>query len=383
MAVLVAGDPARAAALWLGGVMALAAFAAAGGFETWLTRSRRLPRGAFRRWPEKFRPVLVHTGQHYDPKLSDVFFQDLEIPTPDFYLEVSAGTQAQQTGEILVKFDELCVSEKFDRVLVVGDVTSTMACAISAKKRGIPVDHVEAGLRSRDLAMPEEINRILTDSISDSFFVSEPDGVKNLLNEGHHPDSIKLVGNVMIDSLLANLAQARDREMWRHYNLTKGGYALVTLHRPSNVDSPARLRELQECLLKVSGCVPLIFPVHPRTRKNLDPSICAPSLVFSEPLGYLDFMSLVSGAKLVITDSGGIQEETTALGIPCLTLRDNTERPITIEVGSNTLIGQELSKVDSLIQAILEGAYKKGRVPEYWDGKASERIVEHLSQNLA
>ena len=330
------------------------------------------------RHPQVFQAVLVHTGQHYDPKLSDVFFQDLDIPAPDHFLNVGAGTQAQQTGEIMVKFDELCVSEKFDRVLVVGDVTSTMACAISAKKRGIPVDHVEAGLRSRDLAMPEEINRMLTDSIADLFFVTEPDGVRNLLAEGHHLDTIKLVGNVMIDSLLANLEHALAREAWRHYDLPKGGYALVTLHRPSNVDSPARLGELQQCLLAISKEVPLIFPVHPRTLKNLDPSLSSPSLVFCDPLGYMDFVSLMAGAKMVITDSGGIQEETTALGIPCLTLRNNTERPITMEIGSNTLIGENLSQLDSLIPAILGGTYKKGIVPEFWDGKASGRIVEEL-----
>lgn len=327
----------------------------------------------------RFKPVLIHTGQHYDPKLSDVFFADLDIPTPDHYLNVAAGTQAQQTGEIMLKFDELCGSEKFDRVLVVGDVTSTMACAITAKKRWIPVDHVEAGLRSRDLSMPEEINRMLTDSIADLFFVTEPDGVKNLLREGHQPDAIKLVGNVMIDSLLANLDKSTAREQWSHFSLPMGGYALVTLHRPSNVDSPQRLRELQQCLLEISRRIPLIFPVHPRTRKNLDPSINSPSLIFCDPLGYMDFISLMAGSKCVITDSGGIQEETTALGIPCLTLRNNTERPITMEVGSNTLIGEDLSKLDELIPAILAGIYKIGKVPELWDGKASGRIVEVLA----
>jgi UDP-N-acetylglucosamine 2-epimerase (non-hydrolysing) len=330
------------------------------------------------RWPKQFQPVLVHTGQHYDPKLSDVFFKDLDIPTPDHFLNVGAGTQAEQTGEIMVKFDELCVSEKFDRVLVVGDVTSTMACAISAKKRGIAVDHVEAGLRSRDLAMPEEINRMLTDSIADLFFVSEPDGVKNLLAEGHHPDTIKLVGNVMIDCLLANVEQATFREKWQSFDLAKDGYALVTLHRPSNVDSPERLHELQQCLVEISRRIPLLFPVHPRTRKNLDPSLSSPTLVFCDPLGYMDFVSLMVGAKMVITDSGGIQEETTALRIPCLTLRNNTERPITMEIGSNTLIGEDLPKLGGLISDVLAGTYKMGGVPELWEGNASKRIVQIL-----
>jgi UDP-N-acetylglucosamine 2-epimerase (non-hydrolysing) len=332
------------------------------------------------RHPDKFQPVLIHTGQHYDPKLSDVFFQDLDIPTPNHYLGVAAGTQAQQTGEIMAKFDELCVCGKFDRVLVVGDVTSTLACAITAKKRCIPVDHVEAGLRSFDLSMPEEINRMVTDAIADLFFVTEPAGVKNLRHEGHNPETIKLVGNVMIDSLLANLEKAAALEKWRHYGLPKGGYALVTLHRPSNVDSQGRLRELQDCLRDISRRIPLIFPVHPRTRKNLDHSITSPSLIFCDPLGYMDFVSLMAGTRLVITDSGGIQEETTVLGIPCLTLRNNTERPITTENGSNTLIGEDSSKLGALISAILAGTYKKGNVPELWDGKASERIGRVLAQ---
>ena len=332
------------------------------------------------RQPDKFQPVLIHTGQHYDPSLSDVFFKDLVIPTPDHYLGIAAGTQAQQTGEIMAKFDGLCVSEKFNRVLVVGDVTSTLACAITAKKRWIPVDHVEAGLRSFDLTMPEEINRMVTDAIADLFFVTEPAGVKNLLHEGHAPETVKLVGNVMIDSLLANLEQAKAREKWRDYKLPKGGYALVTLHRPSNVDSPARLRELQHSLLAVSRRMPLIFPVHPRTRKNLDPALDSPSLVYGDPLGYMDFVSLMAGAKLVITDSGGIQEETTALNIPCLTLRKNTERPVTMETGTNTLVGEDPSQIDALISAILAGTYKTGRVPDFWDGRAGERIGQILAK---
>lgn len=331
------------------------------------------------RQPVVFSPVLIHTGQHYDPRLSDIFFQDLAIPAPDHFLNVTAGTQAQQTGEIMVKFDELCVLEKFDLVLVVGDVTSTMACAVTAKKRGIPVAHVEAGLRSRDMGMPEEINRMLTDAISDHFFVSEPEGERNLLAEGHPASSIHHVGNVMIDTLYANFDLAKSRKKWLDFNLAQGHYGLVTIHRPSNVDSLERLRELQQCLLEVAGNIPLIFPVHPRTRTNLDASQGTSTLTFCDPLGYMDFISLMAGARLVITDSGGIQEETTAIGIPCLTLRKNTERPITIEIGTNTLIGEDLSQLNALVLAAIAGDYKIGKVPVLWDGKTSDRICSVLS----
>jgi UDP-N-acetylglucosamine 2-epimerase (non-hydrolysing) len=228
--------------------------------------------------------------------------------------------------------------------------------------------------------MPEEINRMVTDSIADLLFVTEPAGERNLLREGHAPATIKMVGNVMIDSLLANLEKATAREKWRDYNLNNRRYALVTLHRPSNVDSPARLQELLNRLICISRQIPLVFPVHPRTRKNLDPSLTSPSLSFCDPLGYMDFLSLIVGAKLVITDSGGIQEETTALRVPCLTLRNNTERPITTETGTNTLIGEDSSRLDPLISTILVGTYKTGCVPPLWDGKASHRIVQSLAE---
>jgi len=332
------------------------------------------------RHPTRFHPFLVHTGQHYDAKMSDVFFRDLDLPAPDHYLGVGAGSQAQQTGAIIAKFDDLCDRVKFDRVLVVGDVTSTFACAVSAAKRGIPVDHVEAGLRSFDRTMPEEINRILTDSIADLFFVSEPAGVANLLHEGHDQDKIKLVGNVMIDSLLAHLDKARAMQKWRAFNLSHGAYALVTLHRPSNVDAADRLQEIVTCLARVSQRIPVVFPVHPRTRKNLNEAVACPSLVLCEPLGYLEFLSLMAGARLVVTDSGGIQEETTALHIPCLTLRHNTERPITVQEGTNTLLGDDLGKLSALVSDISRGNYKTGIVPRLWDGQASRRIVDILMQ---
>lgn len=326
-----------------------------------------------------FRPALVHTGQHYDSKLSDVFFRDLGIPEPTHHLGVGTGTQAQQTGAIMEKFDDLCAQERFDRVLVVGDVTSTLACAITAAKRWIPVDHVEAGLRSFDRTMPEEINRVVTDSLTDTFFVTEPSGVQNLLREGHSADRIKLVGNVMIDSLRAHLPKAEALETWRAFNQNRGGYALVTLHRPSNVDDANKLNSLVAGLARIGANLPMIFPVHPRTRKNLNPAAINGSITLCEPLGYLEFMSLMSGAKAVITDSGGIQEETTALGVPCLTLRHNTERPITAEVGTNTLLGEDLVKLESHVGDILAGRYKQGRVPELWDGQAARRIVDILA----
>lgn len=335
------------------------------------------------RHPDRFEPVLVHTGQHYDARMSDVFFRDLDMPAPDHCLGVGAGTQAQQSGAIMERFDDLCGRVKFDRVLVVGDVTSTFACAVSAVKRGIPVDHVEAGLRSFDRTMPEEINRILTDSIADLFFVSEPSGVANLLREGQDEKKIHLVGNVMIDSLLSHLDKARALEKWRAFELPRGGYALVTLHRPSNVDDAGRLREMVACLGRISERIPVVFPVHPRTRKNLDGMVQSPAFRLCEPLGYLDFLSLMAVARLVVTDSGGIQEETTALGVPCLTLRHNTERPITAAEGTNTLLGNDLKKLVAKVAEILEGKYKRSTVPKLWDGQASRRVVEIIGQPTA
>ena len=337
------------------------------------------------RHPDRFEPILVHTGQHYDAKLSDVFFRELDLPRPDHHLNVGAGSQAQQTGAIMEKFDALCGEQKFDRVLVVGDVTSTLACSITAAKRCIPVDHVEAGLRSFDRTMPEEINRMVTDALADTFFVTEPSGEKNLLREGHAPEKIKLVGNVMIDSLRWHLDKALTRAKWNDFQVSRQDYLLVTLHRPSNVDDPAKLHRLVQGLKGISGRLPIIFPVHPRTRKNLETAAGAGSpqrdgtFILCEPLGYLDFLCLMAGARAVISDSGGIQEETTALGIPCLTLRNNTERPITVEIGTNTLLGEDVEALEEHLMAILEGRYKKGRVPDLWDGQASRRIVEILS----
>lgn len=333
---------------------------------------------ALKRRTDVFQPVLVHTGQHYDARLSDIFFRDLEIPTPDHYLGVGSGTQAEQSGAIMKSFDELCARENFDRVLVVGDVTSTLACSVTAAKRCIPVDHVEAGLRSFDRTMPEEINRIVTDSLADLCFVTEPAGVQNLLREGHRREQIKLVGNVMIDSLCSHLDRARELKHWREFGVKPKAYALVTLHRPSNVDDPLKLRSLVDGLRKVAQTIPAIFPVHPRTRKTLGTAGADGSLILCEPLGYLDFLSLMVDAQVVITDSGGIQEETTMLGVPCLTMRRNTERPITVEIGTNTLVGDSIERLETLVSAIVTGQYKRGSLPELWDGRTSERIVEAL-----
>lgn len=327
-------------------------------------------------------PVLVHTGQHYDPGLSEIFFMQLDIPRPAHDLGVGSGTPAQQTGEIIFRFDALCLQEKFDRVLLVGDVTSTLACAIVAAKRGIPVDHVEAGLRSFDRAMPEEINRIVTDSLADLCFVTEPSGIRNLLQEGHSPETIKHVGNVMIDSLLYHLDSAKALAQWRHFQLPRKGYGVVTLHRPSNVDQLDQLDRVLDLLREVSRVLPLVFPVHPRTRPHLDAGKHRGDIAYCDPLGYLEFLSLLEGARVVLTDSGGVQEETTALGVPCLTLRDNTERPITVEMGTNTLVGDSLDEVLPLISGIMEGSYKSGEIPPLWDGHASQRIVHILLEEV-
>lgn len=328
-------------------------------------------------------PVLIHTGQHYDPNLSEIFFAQLGIPQPTHNLGVGSGTPAQQTAEIVCRFDALCLEASFDRVLLVGDVTSTLACAITAARLGIPLDHVEAGLRSFDRSMPEEINRIVTDSLADLCFVTEPSGLRNLLREGHSMDRVKHVGNVMIDSLLYHLNAAKGLEQWRRFGFLRRRYGVVTLHRPSNVDESEQLSRLLDLLRRVSLRLPLVFPVHPRTRPYLDYGQHAGGIVFCDPLGYFEFLSLLEGARVVLTDSGGVQEETTALGVPCLTLRDSTERPITVDIGTNTLIGKELTRVLPLVDEIMQGSYKAGEVPPLWDGHTSERIVRVLVEETS
>jgi len=325
---------------------------------------------------------LVHTGQHYDPSMSEVFFRDLGMPAPDVHLGVGSGSHAEQTAKVMVGFEKLCQEERPDLVVVAGDVNSTMACAIDCAKLRIPCAHVEAGLRSFDLDMPEEVNRLVTDRLCDLLLTPSADGDENLLKEGTAPERIFRVGNVMIDTLLQHLPKARATGAPARLGLTPGGYAVLTLHRPSNVDDPEVLGGLLGAIAEIQATLPVVFPVHPRTRQRLaaltgGPSLEAlPGLRLCEPLGYLEFLGLTSQAKLVLTDSGGLQEETTALGIPCLTLRENTERPVTITEGTNTLVGTSPEKVLAAAREALAGRGKAGRTPALWDGHAAERIAE-------
>lgn len=319
------------------------------------------------------RQTLVHTGQHYDRNMSDVFFTELEIRQPDFNLEVGSGSHASQTAEIMRRFEPVVTEHKPDVVLVYGDVNSTVAAALVCSKLLIPVGHVEAGLRSFDRTMPEEINRLVTDRLSDFLFTPSEDGNRHLMHEGVPAEKIHLVGNVMIDTLVKRLPAAR--------NFPKNGFpdrfALVTLHRPSNVDDSDSLKRVLSSLIDVSGQLNIIFPVHPRTRQRISEfGLNTERLHLLEPLPYIEFLSLESRAAVVITDSGGIQEETTYLGVPCLTLRANTERPITVELGTNVLVGSDKNKLDSELHRILAGKAKMGTVPPLWDGQAGERIAK-------
>jgi len=336
------------------------------------------------------RTVLIHTGQHYDAGLSDVFFEELGMRRPDICLEVGSGKHGAQAAKVMERL-EVCLEQglpgggKYDRVVVVGDVNSTMASALAAVKLQIPVAHVEAGLRSFDRSMPEEINRIVTDAVADVLLVSEPAGVENLRREGHPEEHIHLVGNIMIDTLKRLLPEAKKRDTLDQFHLSPGRYGVVTLHRPSNVDAPAALERLLEVLIETSQELPLVFPVHPRTRKRLAEFGLsrrierARRLTLTEPLGYLDLLALTSQAKVIITDSGGLQEEATVLGIPCLTARPNTERPITVEEGTSTLVGNDAEKLRRCLRSVLDGTYKGGRCPALWDGQAAVRIAQVLT----
>ena len=331
-----------------------------------------------------FDPFLVHTGQHYDQAMSDGFFRDLGIPEPDVNLGVGSGSHGEQTGQVLIKIEQLILERRPDAVVVVGDVNSTLAASLAAVKLQVPVAHVEAGLRSGDRAMPEEINRILTDAISTWLFVTEEDGRSNLLREGVPASRIELVGNVMIDTLLGNLERARGLDTLDRLSVEAGGYAVLTLHRPSNVDEPEKLRALFGALERIHERVPILFPVHPRTRAAIEERLdgADPRLRLTDPLGYLDFLRLMADARLVLTDSGGIQEETTALGVPCLTLRENTERPVTVSEGTNTIVGADPETIVREALNVLESGGKRGRTPALWDGRAAGRIVDVLERDL-
>jgi len=333
---------------------------------------------------------LVHTGQHYDKKMSHLFFEELNIPRPDVNLEVGSGSHAVQTAEIMKRFEPVVLDFKPDYVLVVGDVNSTIACGLVAVKLGVKLIHVEAGLRSFDRTMPEEINRIVTDSISSLLFVTEQSGIENLKNEGINSDKIHLVGNVMIDTLLANREKSQGSAILEQLHLEKKKFVVVTLHRPSNVDSPDSFEKILAAFEVMEKDIKLIFPIHPRTRNNLEGTYLNDrvkmmrNLILLEPVGYLDFLKLMSHSALVITDSGGIQEETTILGIPCMTLRENTERPVTIAEGTNQLVKLTTENILSAYRELKARSFSvSGRIPRYWDGKAAERILEIIMKNSA
>jgi len=340
---------------------------------------------AMKRRELEFTPLVVHTGQHYDAAMSDAFFRDLDLPQPDVHLGVGSTSHAAQTAAIMERFEPVVLRELPDWVLVVGDVNSTLACALVCVKLGVKVAHVEAGLRSRDRTMPEEINRLLTDQIADLLFTPSADADQNLRAEGIPPERIRLVGNIMIDSLYKHLERSRQSRVKDQLGLTDQSYAVLTLHRPANVDDPAVFGRILEALERISEQLPVVFPVHPRTRKTiaelgLDARVeRMKGLRLIDPLGYLDFLSLYSGARLVLTDSGGIQEETSVLGIPCLTLRENTERPITVTMGTNTIVGSDPAKITAAAFAVLnETAKQPGSIP-LWDGHTAERILAALS----
>ncbi len=337
-----------------------------------------------RRRENDFQPLIVHTGQHYDAAMSDSFFVDLGIPKPDFHLEIGSASHAVQTAKIMTAFEPVVLAEKPDWVLVVGDVNSTIACALVCAKLNVKIAHVEAGLRSRDRTMPEEINRILTDAISDLLLTTSQDADENLKNEGVAADKIKFVGNVMIDSLFYNLEKVEQLKVRENLDLAGKDYAVLTLHRPSNVDDKETFGGLLEALTEISEKLPIIFPAHPRTKANIEnfgfaEQIRNSNIRLIEPLGYLDFMNLYSGARIVLTDSGGLQEETTALSIPCLTLRENTERPITISHGTNFLVGTNPQKIKQTAFEVLDQpASTDKKIPPLWDGHAAERICDAL-----
>ena len=338
-----------------------------------------------RRRPERFSVKVVHTWQHYDAAMSDAFFADLGLPEPDFHLGVGSASHTVQTARIMIAFEPIVEAERPDWVLVVGDVNSTLACALVCAKLGVRVAHVEAGLRSGDRTMPEEINRIVTDAFADLLLTPSPDADENLRREGVRVEKIRLVGNVMIDSLFDNVERAKASNVREELGLVENGYAVLTMHRPSNVDERETLEPLVDALVEIAEGIPVVFPVHPRTRAKLDEFGLAERIERSKlklipPLGYLDFLRLYSGARFVITDSGGLQEETTALGIPCLTIRENTERPVTVEMGTNRIVGTDPQRLKAAAREILTGepAAADKKIPPLWDGHAAVRICDAL-----
>lgn len=342
---------------------------------------------AMNQYPDKIEHLLVHTGQHYDAKMSKAFFVDLGIPKPDIDLEVGSGSHAEQTAKIMIAFEKVCLAEKPDLVIVVGDVNSTMACTITAKKIGIKVAHVEAGLRSRDMGMPEEINRLCTDVLCDFLFTTDHFANKNLSAEGVAGERIVFVGNVMIDTLLKHRNMAKELDVAARLGLVRGGYATLTMHRPSNVDDKQVLEGILQVLHQIGEELPIVFPAHPRTTKMLEKfglmhyfssGEQVRGVWLTEPMGYLEFLHLNMFAKMVLTDSGGLQEETTVLRVPCITLRHNTERPVTCSVGTNRVVGNDPVKILAAAREVIGGRWPEGEIPEKWDGKAAERIVDWL-----
>jgi UDP-N-acetylglucosamine 2-epimerase (non-hydrolysing) len=349
---------------------------------------------ALRKWPAA-QVSLIHTGQHHDREMSRIFFDELGLPKPDVDLQVGSGSHGEQTGLIMIRFEAVLLQERPDLVIVFGDVNSTVAASLCASKLGIRVAHVEAGLRSFDRSMPEELNRVVTDHLSDYLFVTETSGSENLLREGLSPEKIFFVGNVMVDTLLKHRDRARACRIRELLGLEVKSYGILTLHRPGNVDDEKTLEMILDTINEVAKELPVVFPCHPRTRQRLDESSSKyvhsmtdsrnlkGGVIVTEPLGYLDFLSLMSEARVVLTDSGGIQEETTVLGVPCLTLRENTERPVTIQQGTNVLVGTSPYRIMTAISKALNSTGPKGRVPDLWDGKAAERIAEILLNRMA
>ncbi len=330
--------------------------------------------------------LICHTGQHFDKKMSTVFFDELQMPVPDFFLGVGGGSHAEQTSRIMIEFEKILLDEKPDLIIVPGDVNSTIAASLVAAKLHIPIAHVESGLRSFDRTMPEEVNRVLTDHISDYLFVTEKSGITNLKKEGIDSNKVFLTGNVMIDSLVNFSPNINKSHITEELGIVSGNYVLATFHRPSNVDNQNSLTELIDAINKISKYRKIVFPIHPRTMNNLKKYGLSDkindNIITLGPIGYIDFLSLTKNAELVITDSGGIQEETTFLGVQCITVRDNTERPSTYEIGTNHMIGTDFNKVVKAAKSNLSGNKKDGTIPELWDGKASDRIVEIIYKSL-